>query len=51
MHFVELCHVSRSLAGKLGLLEVFVHWASIISKNDQFDDFRMSFNEPISYTE
>ena len=40
----------RSLAGKLGLLEVFVHWASIISKNDQFDDFRMSFNEPISYT-
>ncbi len=42
--------VSRVLAGKLGLLEVFVHWASIISKNNQLDDFRMSFNEPISYT-
>ena len=43
-------HLSRGLAGKLGLLGVFVHWASIISKNDQLDDFRMSFNEPISYT-
>ena len=42
--------MSRGLAGKLGLLEVFVHWASIISKNNQLDDFRMSFNEPISYT-
>ena len=45
-----LVHMSRGLAGKLGPLEVFVHWASIISKNNQLDDFRMSFNEPISYT-
>ena len=37
--------LSQGLAGKLGLLEVFVHWASIISKNNQLDDFRMSFNE------
>ena len=38
-------HVLRCLAGKLGLLEVFVHWVSIISKNNQLDDFRMSFND------
>ena len=42
--------MSRSLAGKLGLLEVFMHWESIISKNNQLGDFRMSFNEPVSYT-